>query len=92
MYRFQALTEFNQHKIDDRDKRIAKMNFHIFDRLLSMDNVCIPVTSASATKKADYKSRFDKKPQSEADKTDWKVVSKRNQDYAVSFTGELLSK
>lgn len=46
MYRFQYLTEFNQHTIDDRDRKIARMNFHVFDRLLSMDIVSIPQTSS----------------------------------------------
>ena len=51
VYRFQYLTEFNQHPIDEKDKKVAKMNFHLFDRLLSMDNICVPISSSVTTKK-----------------------------------------
>ena len=93
VYRFQYLTEFNQHKIDDRDKKVAKMNFHLFDRLLSMDNICIPSSNSTAAKKAEWRStKYGGKFQPEAEVVDYKVVIKKNSDLATSFTCELIAK
>jgi len=87
VYRFQYLTEFNQHKIDDRDKKIAKMNFHVFDRLLSMDIVSMPVTPVmdqSKTSKHDFASL-------EAEKNEIKMKTKRNAEFSKTFVEALIN-
>lgn len=39
VYRFQQLTEFNGHLINDHDRKIAKQQFHLFDKILSIQNI-----------------------------------------------------
>lgn len=69
------------------------MNFHLFDRLLSMDNVCIPSLSTAAAKKADPKStKYAGKAQTEGEVVDVKAISKKNSDLAANFTTELFEK
>lgn len=85
VYRFQYLTEFNQHKIDERDKKIAKMNFHIFDRLLSMDIISVPPSTSEPvpTQKGEKPSE---------DKNDMKQKLKKNSDYAIQFVDKLMNR
>ena len=92
VYRFQYLTEFNQHKIDERDKKLAKMNFHIFDRLLSMDNVWIP-TGTSTKEDHQKSSKSDAKDSAnyEVEKNDSKLKAKKNYDYSYWFVDSVLN-
>lgn len=92
VYRFQYLTEFNQHQIDERDKKIAKMNFHLFDRLLSMDNVCVPIAIAPKNDhQKSIKNEKQKESDYEAEKNEAKLKSKKNYDYSFTFVDNLLN-
>lgn len=59
MYRFQYITEFNKHQIDERDKKVAKTSFHIFDRLLSMDIITVPPSTNSNKEQEATRSKAD---------------------------------
>lgn len=61
------------------------MNFHIFDRLLSMDIISMPVTESKS-------SKTDKTSNTEQDKNEQKQKSKRNADCASLFVQNLLLK
>jgi hypothetical protein len=84
VYRFQYLTEFNQHKIDERDKKVAKMSFHMFDRLLSMDIVTMPVTPAVEVRKG-------VKLTPEMEKNEIKMKTKQNIEVSKNYINQIIN-
>jgi hypothetical protein len=62
------------------------MNFHIFDRLLSMDIVSMPITESKQSAKTDKLSNVD------TDKNEQKLKSKKNAEYSAIFVENLLIK
>jgi hypothetical protein len=62
------------------------MNFHIFDRLLSMDIVSMPITECKPSAKTDKLSNVD------TDKNEQKLKSKKNAEYSAIFVENLLIK
>ena len=91
VYRFQFLTEFNKHVIDDKDKYAAKMNFHYFDRILSIDSVCLPDPITNANKKCSLKLR-KLALTSENQSVDSKVVSKKHSELSAKFVNNIITK
>ena len=72
---------------------MAKMNFHLFDRLLSMDNICVPISSSVTTKKTDLRStKYDKKFQQDGEVVDFKAISKKNYDCATNAINDIIEK
>lgn len=89
MYRFQYLTDFNQRKITEKDRKVAKMNFHIFDRLLSMDIVSMPVTNPPENNKNNSNEKQDP-VNPEQEKNELKMRTKKNSECAKTTVDRLL--
>mmetsp|Transcript_2039 Transcript_2039/g.1838 ORF Transcript_2039/g.1838 Transcript_2039/m.1838 type:complete len:125 (+) Transcript_2039:376-750(+) len=60
------------------------MNFHVFDRLLSMEIVSMPVTTQTVPKPN------EKSENMEQEKNELKLKSKKNGDSAQTFVNQLL--
>lgn len=75
VYRFQSLEEFNGTPITERDRKIAKQQFQLFDKILSISNVLTqkPVF-ADATAKQEYRQR-----------------AKKHQEFAANWTDSLIT-
>jgi hypothetical protein len=53
VYRFQHITEFNGLQINDLDKKIAKQEFQLFDKILSIQNIFTKKVAPPSTPNVD---------------------------------------
>lgn len=93
VYRFHFLTEFNKYLIQERDRKLAKINFHLFDKVLSIDSVCLPTAYFQIEKKSSIKlKKYGPKDESDWANTDFKTISKKHTECANKYVDEMLAK
>lgn len=93
VYRFHFLVEFNKHRIEEKEKKLAKMGFHLFDKVLSIDSVCLPVASSQIGKRSSIRlKKYGPKEETDHNITDVKSITKKHVECSTKYVNDLISK
>lgn len=87
------MVEFNKHRIEEKEKKLAKMGFHLFDKVLSIDSVCLPVASSQIGKRSSIRlKKYGPKEETDHNITDVKSITKKHVECSTKYVNDLISK